>query len=216
MTLAHTLAEYAVPAALITMLPGPDTAMILTTAVKAGRGAAVRAAWGVGTGLLLWGAAAAVGLATALRDSAILYDTFRYVCAVYLVVLAVQAWQTSRSEVVDPAALVEPRPCRRVSSSLGWGYRRALLTCVLNPKLGVFFVVFLPQFIPAGAPVAAISFTLAALQAAEAVLWYLLLGRAAATAGRALARQQVRAWLDRVTAIVFLGFGLRVATDDAP
>lgn len=172
MTLAHTLVEYAVPAALITMLPGPDTAMILTTAVKA----AVRAAWGVGTGLLVWGAAAAVGLAAALRGSTILYDTFRYVCAAYLVVLAAQAWQTSRSEVVDPAALVEPRPCRRVSSSLGWGYGRPLLTCVLNLKLGVFFVVFLPQFIPAGAPVAATSFALAALQAAEAVLWYLNVG----------------------------------------
>jgi threonine/homoserine/homoserine lactone efflux protein len=74
--------------------------------------------------------------------------------------------------------------------SLGWGYRRALLTCALNPKLGVFFVVFLPQFIPAGANVAQTSLALATLQAGEAVLWYLLLGQLAAGAGQLLIRQR--------------------------
>lgn len=54
---------------------------------------------------------------------------------------------------------------------------------------------------------------LAALQAAEAVLWYLLLSRLAGTAGRALARRRVRAWLDRLTATVFIGFAVRLATD---
>lgn len=90
------------------------------------------------------------------------------------------------------------------------------MTCLLNPKLGVFFVVFLPQFIPAGAPVGQLSLALATLQAAEAVLWYLLLGRLASAAARVLARQRVRVWLDRLTAGVFLGFGLRLATEGRP
>jgi threonine/homoserine/homoserine lactone efflux protein len=206
------MAAYAIPAALITMLPGPDTAMVLTTAVRAGRGAAARAAWGVGTGLLGWGIAAAFGLAAALRSSTVLYDVFRLGCAAYLLWLGARAIIASRGR---PPRTTRPATERRRVVSLGWGYRRALLTCLLNPKLGVFFVVFLPQFIPAGASVAATSLALAALQAAEAVLWYLLIGRLASGARKLLDRQQVRAWLDRVTAGVFVGFGLRMAAEAA-
>ena len=100
--------------------------------------------------------------------------------------------------------------------ALGWGYRRALLTCALNPKLGVFFVVFLPQFIPAGAPVGRLSLALASLQAVEAVFWYLLLGRLASAARRLLAHDRVRRWLDRLTAVIFLGFGARLALEARP
>lgn len=209
----NALVAYVIPAALITMLPGPDTAMVLTTAVQAGRRAAARAALGVGTGLLVWGSAAAVGLAAALRSSTVAYELFRLGCAAYLLLLGVQALLASRrtSPATPPAA---PNGRRRVPA-LGWGYRRALLTCVLNPKLGVFFVVFLPQFIPAGAPVGLTSIELAALQAVEAVVWYLLLGRVAHSAGRALAHGPVRRWLDRATAVVFVGFGARLAVDSA-
>ncbi len=96
MDVVHALLAYTLPAALITMLPGPDTAMVFATAVKAGRAAAARAAWGVGTGLLLWGAMAAAGLAAALSASAVLYDAFRLTCEAYLLVLAVQAFRASR------------------------------------------------------------------------------------------------------------------------
>jgi threonine/homoserine/homoserine lactone efflux protein len=88
-----------------------------------------------------------------------------------------------------------------------------MITCLLNPKLGVFFVAFLPQFIPAGSPVATTSLALAGVQAGEAVLWYLLLGRLAAGARRFLDRASVRSWLDRITATVFVGFGLRLAAE---
>ena len=101
MNLTAALLAYAVPAALITMLPGPDTAVVLTTAVRAGRAAAVRAALGVGTGLLIWGAAAATGLAAALRSSSVLYDAFRLTCAAYLIYLAVQAIRASRRPEPD-------------------------------------------------------------------------------------------------------------------
>ena len=202
----QAMVAYAVPAALVTMLPGPDTVMVLATAAKAGRRAAARAAWGVGAGLLLWGVAAAAGLAAALRSSALLYDAFRLSCAAYLLLLALQAFLASRREQESPPATV-------LSGQLGWGFRRALLTCVLNPKLGVFFVVVLPQFVPAGAELWPTSLALAAVQAVEAVGWYLLLGRLALAASQVLARRGVRVWLDRITGAVFLGFGLRLAAE---
>jgi threonine/homoserine/homoserine lactone efflux protein len=210
MSLIAAMSAYAVPAALITMLPGPDTAMVLTTALRAGRGAAARAAWGVGTGLLMWGAAAALGLATALRNCTVAFEVFRWAGAVYLLGLGIRGVLAARSHSAGaPAGPTHEARGR----TLGWGYRRALLTCVLNPKLGVFFVVFLPQFIPAGAPVAPTSLALAAVQGGEAVLWYLLVGRLASGATRVLARARVRAWLDRITACVFIGFGLRMAAE---
>jgi len=213
-SLANAMISYVAPAALITILPGPDTAMVLATAVKSGRPAAVRAAWGVGTGLVLWGAAAAAGLAAALRSSAAAYDAFRLACAGYLLVLGMQALRASRREpeLESPTPTPLTRRLPRLPT-FGWGYRRALLTCALNPKLGVFFVVFLPQFIPPGAPVGTTSMALAVLQAAEAVLWYLLLGRLAGSAGRMLSRRRLRVWLDRVTATVFVGFGVRLASE---
>src|SRR5438552_7256758 len=97
MFLIGPMLAYTIPAALITMLPGPDTAMVLTTALRAGRGAAARAAWGVGTGLLLWGAAAALGLAAALRSCSVAYLVFRWACAVYLLGLGVRAVLASRN-----------------------------------------------------------------------------------------------------------------------
>jgi threonine/homoserine/homoserine lactone efflux protein len=210
--IGSALLAYAVPALLITLLPGPDTIMVLSTAVRAGRAAAARAAWGVATGLVIWGAAAALGLAAALRSSAGIYETFRYCCAAYLLLLALQAMQASRrrSKAPAPAPRSESAAASRI---LGWGYRRALFTCLLNPKLGIFFVVFLPQFIPDGAAVAGTSFALAGLQAVEALLWYLLLGRVAGAASRRLSSGRLRAWLDRVTAGVFVAFGLRIATE---
>jgi len=113
MNLTHALLTYAVPAALITILPVPDTAMVLTTALKAGRAAALRAAWGVGSGLLIWGAAAAVGLAAMLRSSAAVYDAFRIACAAYLILLAIQALRASRRPAADPVAKVQAIPSRR-------------------------------------------------------------------------------------------------------
>ncbi len=209
------LLAYALPALLITLLPGPHTMMVLSTAVRAGRAAAARAAWGVATGLLIWGAAAAMGLAAALRSSAGLYETFRYCCAAYLLLLAIQAMQTSRRRA--EVHMAPPQSESTVSIHiLGWGYRRALLTCLLNPKLGIFFVVFLPQFIPAGAPAAGTSLALAGLQAGEALLWYLLLGRLADAASQTLNSRRLRKWLDRVTAAVFVVFGLRLALETQP
>lgn len=215
--LTDALLSYAVPAALITMLPGPDTAMVLATAIRGGPAAAMRAAWGVGTGLLLWGVAAAAGLAAALRSSAVIYDLFRVACVAYLLVLAAHAVAASRRQTPDASPAARHGGARdRQLPSLGWGYRRALLTCALNPKLGVFFVVVLPQFIPSGAPVASTSVALAALQALEAVLWYFLLSRLAGRMDRVLAKHRVRAWLDRFTAAVLIAFAVRLATESTP
>jgi threonine/homoserine/homoserine lactone efflux protein len=202
---------YAVAAALITMLPGPDTAVVLATALNAGRRAAARAAGGVAVGLLFWGAAASMGVAAILRASSELYTVFRVACIAYLLWLAFKAIRAA-VRMSPGAAEVEPAGHGR-RFRLPWGFRRALLTAVLNPKLGVFFVVFLPQFVPEGTSSLLMSLLFGAIQASEALVWYLALGSVAALARTVLNRPQVRRVIDGLTGAVFVFFGARLALD---
>jgi threonine/homoserine/homoserine lactone efflux protein len=91
------------------------------------------------------------------------------------------------------------------------GYRLGLLTATLNPKLGVFFVTMLPQFIPAHAPVVAYTLALIALHATCAIAWYLVLASIARGGQRWLRRERVQRWIAWSTAAVFTTFGIRTA-----
>jgi threonine/homoserine/homoserine lactone efflux protein len=91
--------------------------------------------------------------------------------------------------------------------------RRGFLTNLLNPKVGVFYVSFLPQFLPDGVPAGPFIFLLAALHALMGLAWFALLIAATRPIAGALQRAAVVRWLDRVTGGVFLGFGLRLALE---
>lgn len=208
-TILAAAGAYAIAAALLTMLPGPDTAIVIATAVNAGRRAAVRAAFGIAVGLLLWGAAASLGVAALLRTSAEVYTVFRIVCVAYLLWLAIGALRSAfRRRAGEAATESHARRFR-----MPWGFRQALLTAVMNPKLGVFFVVFLPQFVPEGTSSMAMTMLFGAIQATEALLWYLLIGSLAAVARKVLSRPRVRRAMDGVTAAIFVFFGARLALD---
>jgi threonine/homoserine/homoserine lactone efflux protein len=208
-TILAAAGAYAIAAALLTMLPGPDTAIVIATAVNAGRRAAVRAAFGIAVGLLFWGAAASLGVAALLRTSAEVYTVFRIVCVAYLLWLAIGALRSAFRRRVDPAATESL--ARRFR--MPWGFRQALLTAVMNPKLGVFFVVFLPQFVPEGTSSMAMTMLFGAIQATEALLWYLLIGSLAAVARKVLSRPRVRRAMDGATGAIFVFFGARLALD---
>jgi threonine/homoserine/homoserine lactone efflux protein len=208
----EALAAYALAAALLTMLPGPDTAIVLATAINAGRAAAVRAALGVGAGLLMWGAAAGLGLAALLRASAEVYTVFKFACAGYLLWLGFMSLRAAlRRRRHGPVAQAEHEVKRRFT--LPWGFRQALLTAMLNPKLGVFFVAFLPQFIPPGTSSFGMTMLFSTIQATEAIVWFLVIGGLASAARSWLSRPRVRRAMAGVTGAVFVFFAVRVATD---
>jgi threonine/homoserine/homoserine lactone efflux protein len=211
-TILTAAGSYAIAAGLLTMLPGPDTAVVIATAVNAGRQAARRASLGIAVALLVWGAAASLGLAALLRASAEIYTGFRIVCVAYLLWLAVGAFRSAlrRRRADQPADTAEPAVPRR---GLPWGFRQALVTALLNPKLGVFFVVFLPQFVPEGTSSMAMTLLFGAIQSAEALLWYLLIGGIAVLVKATLSRPRVRRATDGVTGALFAFFGLRLALD---
>ncbi|WP_159576739.1 LysE family translocator [Microbacterium sp. 8M] len=215
------VSAYAIAAGLLTVLPGPDTAIVLATAIDRGRRDAVGAAFGVAVALLVWAAAASAGVAALLRASAELFTVFRIVCIAYLVWLAIRALRGAlrqhraapASPGVDRPDAGETVPAAHAPRRKGGGFRRALVTGLLNPKLGVFFVVFLPQFVPRNVPTVPMTMLLGAVQAAEALVWYLLVGAIATAASRLLSRRSVRRAIEGATGAVFLFFAGRLALD---
>jgi threonine/homoserine/homoserine lactone efflux protein len=206
MTIAQALAAYVVAAGLLTLTPGLDTALILRTAAVEGPRRAGLAAVGIITGCLVWGAAVALGLGALLAASHLAFTLLKWAGAAYLVWLGVNLILKPRSGF-DLAA-----GAASAGGDFTW-FRRGLLTNLLNPKIGVFYISFLPQFLPAGVAPAPFIFLLAAIHAVLGLAWSACLIGATQPIAGALKRAGVVRWLDRITGGVFLGFGVRLALD---
>ncbi|MFG1705248.1 LysE family translocator [Nonomuraea sp. M3C6] len=203
MDIAGSIWSFAAVVALLTLTPGLDTALILRTSLLAGR----RPAWGVTLGIqlgtLTWGVLTAAGLSALLAASQPAYDILRWAGAAYLVWMGLRMLLT-RSDHPDV-----PEPV-----GFGKGFTRGLVTNLLNPKVGAFYVAMLPQFIPAGAPHAAMGLLLASVHVAEGLLWSAVLIGFASLMSGFLRAPSVRRFLDRLTGVVIVGFGLRLAFNE--
>lgn len=206
MTIAQALIAFCVAAGLLTIAPGLDTALVLRTAAVQGPRDAALAALGIVTGCLTWGAAVAFGLGALLAASELAFTMLKWAGALYLVWLGLNLLLKPRSRFdLELGGRAPPSACSR--SSLGRGY----LTNLLNPKVGVFYVSFLPQFLPAHVPAGPFIFLLAVLHALMGIVWLGLLIVATRPIARALKRPAIIRRLDRLTGVVFLGFGVKLA-----
>jgi threonine/homoserine/homoserine lactone efflux protein len=205
-TLAQALAAYVVAAGLLTLTPGLDTALILRTAAAEGPKRAAFAQMGINTGCLIWGAAVALGLGALLDASQLAFTVLKWAGAAYLVWLGLNLILRPR-ERFDIAAVAATD-----GDDFTW-MRRGLLTNLLNPKIGVFYVSFLPQFLPEGVPARPFIFLLAVIHVVIGTCWSACLIAATQPIAAALKRPAVVRWLDRATGVVFLGFGVRLALE---
>lgn len=209
MTPAHAILAFTATAGLLTITPGLDTALVLRTAAVEGGRRALLAGMGICLGCLVWGFAVAVGLGELLTLSRFAYDTLRVAGALYLIYLGVRLL-TRRAPSLEVAG--PPRPPAPAPS---W-FARGLLTNLLNPKVGVFYITLLPQFVPSGTPVTAFSMLLAAIHAALGLCWFALLVVATRPLTRWLTRPRVAKGLDRATGLVFVAFGLGLLVERRP
>jgi threonine/homoserine/homoserine lactone efflux protein len=207
MTVAQALIAFTAAAGLLTITPGLDTALVLRTAAVEGPRRAALAGLGIVLGCLAWGGAVALGLGALLTASRLAFDVLKWAGAAYLVWLGLKLILRPRQSFELAAAAPKP-----AGGGAAW-LRRGLLTNLLNPKVGVFYVSFLPQFLPAGVPAAPFIFLLAAIHAVLGLAWFAgLIGATRPIAG-ALQKATVVRWLDRLTGGVFLGFGVRLALE---
>ncbi len=200
-----SLGAFTLAAVLIVLLPGPDTLVVLRNLLRGGRGTAVRTVFGVLSGLSVWVITAALGLSAVLRASNDAYLALRVAGAVYLLWLGISSLR-SRGQAAPE------RPARR-RSLVGQGYSAGLATDLLNPKVGVFFVTFLPGFVPAGYSVGWMSVLLGAIFVALTGLYFAVFVLASARITHWMSTSHIRRRMDRLTGLVLIGFGVKLATE---
>ncbi len=204
MTITQSLLAFALAAGVLTLTPGLDTALVLRTAAADGRRPAIYAATGVALGVVGWGAVVALGLGALLLASSLAFTALKAVGAVYLLYLGAHmlVWPRHRFE------LGSARPAAATHNAM---LRRGVLTNLLNPKVGLFYLAFLPQFVPEGVPAAPFMLMLAGLHALMGLAWLSALAAGVDSARAFFDRPRAVAWLDRITGGIFIGFGLRLA-----
>tara|TARA_B100000614_G_scaffold255041_1_gene271429 strand:+ start:1644 stop:2282 length:639 start_codon:yes stop_codon:yes gene_type:complete len=203
------LAGFAVAAGLLVITPGLDMALVLRTLAVEGQRKALAAAAGVVSGVLAWGLAVALGLGALLALSGTLYMFLQYAGAAYLLWLGLGMVRAALKSGA-PSDAVSPALPSAPSRSGNW-FMKGLLTNLLNPKMGVFYVSFLPQFIPAGVSIVGFSLLLAALHAALGMAWFALLILGSRPLRHWFAQAAVARWLDGLTGGVLIALGLRIA-----
>jgi threonine/homoserine/homoserine lactone efflux protein len=201
---SSSLALFMAAVLALNLTPGPDMLFCFATGVNRGRAAGAVAALGIGAGTLVHTAAAALGLAGLLLASPLAFDIVRYAGAAYLVWLA---WKTLRA---PPLGVAGTMPERR---SLWRVFGHGAVTNVLNPKVALFFLAFLPQFVdPNAGPVALQVFVLGILINLSVTLFNLAVGAGAGGLGSVLARNPAISRIQRyVTATIFVGLAARLA-----
>ncbi|MFI8993764.1 LysE family translocator [Streptomyces sp. NPDC053542] len=219
-----SLLGFTVVAALLTVSPGPDFAVVLRTALRSGRRAALCSALGIAAGCFVWGLAGAAGLTAMLSASRVAYDGLRIAGAAYLMWLGFQALRSAHRSArrgtteatASPESAPADGPAGPEAPQTPWrAFRTGVLTNVLNPKVGVVYMSLLPQFIPHGAPVVATTLMLVAVHAVLGVVWLGSVTLAVHRARAVFRRPRVRRRLEQLTGTVLLGLGAAVAAETA-
>lgn len=201
------LVPFLLASIVVTVVPGADMALVTRQVLVGGTALAQRTIFGNLAGLLVHGAALAVGLSALLVASATAYTVVKLVGAAYLVYLGVQALLASRRPPLgDEAVAVGGGAPRRA-------FLQGLVSTVLNPKPALFFLTFLPQFVDRDGPVLAQTLALAGIHVVVGLIWLSAYARLVQRARSVLTAPRVKAWLERTTGAVLIAFGLRVAVE---
>ena len=192
---------------MLSLSPGPDDVLVLRNALRGGPRLGLATVGGVAVGSLAWGAAAALGLGAVVAESAPVHDVLRFSGACYLVAVGIAP---VLAEVAGRRHPARPAAADRRSRGAGSAFASGLLSDMLNPKIGLFYVAVVPQFVPAGAPAVRYAL-LCAIDVAVAVVWLSVLAWVAHAAVRWLLLPRVVVWSQRVTSVTLVGLGASAA-----
>lgn len=196
-------------AAIVIVVPGPDTAIVTKNALLHGQRAALGTAFGVETGLAVWTVASAVGVASLVRASDTAFTALKLIGALYLVWLGIQALRAARGG----GAHFDPESTRRAHLGGRGGFRQGLLSDLANPKIGAFFTGLLPQFAGPGHSVLLPFLILGGLFVLMTVVWLCAYALVAVRASEVLRRPRVKAAIDGLSGVILIGFGVRLALE---
>jgi threonine/homoserine/homoserine lactone efflux protein len=192
---------------LLAVTPGPDMAVVTKNALAHGRRGVVLTTTGIAVALACWVTATAIGLSALLRASGEALFVLKLAGAAYLAYLGVRTLIESRRLRGDLLADAPPAaPAHAI-------FRQGFLSAISNPKLGVFFVTFLPQFVAPGQALFPRLLMLGLIFAIIGWTWMNVYGLLVTRLRDFIAAPRVRRWMERVTGVVLLGFGARLAVE---
>lgn len=205
----HDLWLFAATVFVFNLTPGPDLLFTLSRTLRRGVRGGIAAACGIGAGCVVHTLAAAFGLAAMLAASAEAFSAIKWIGAAYLVWLAIGLLRAEPKADAD----VAPALAKVASeASLGRIFRQGLLTNALNPKVAIFFLAFLPQFIDAGSPHKTFAFlALGSWFIAQGIVFLVAFAAIVAPLGRWQASARVRRGLRACGGALFLGMAARLA-----
>ncbi|MDC3414480.1 LysE family translocator [Aquibacillus sp. 3ASR75-11] len=194
---------------LLIILPGPDTAIATKNTLAAGRTGGFKTLFGTFCALLIHTFAAVVGLSAIIVKSALLFSIFKYVGAVYLFYLGIKTLWAIRNKKAD-AAIEMPIASKYGSKSC---FKQGFLTNILNPKVAIFFLTFLPQFVDSGSntfvPFLLMGITYAILTA----VWFLFYISLVNQISIFMKKPKTTMFVEAITGTVLIGFGIKLALE---
>lgn len=202
----HNLGLYVVSGLLLNLAPGVDFLYVLTRSLSRGFGAGVWAALGIAAGCFVHIGAAALGLSAILASSAMAFSIVKWIGAGYLIYLGVTMLMSRGSLRLDATPTVNADSYSRV-------FWQGFLTNVLNPKIALFFLAFVPQFIDPASPTKVEAFLLlGAIFNTTGTIWNIVVARASSfLAARLRAASKLGVWLNRCLGGLFIALGVRLA-----
>jgi threonine/homoserine/homoserine lactone efflux protein len=208
-SVTESLLQFALVAALLTVIPGLDTVLVLRTAISRGRAPAFATAAGICTGTVAWGVAAALGASALLAASEAAFTALKIAGACYMAWLGISMFvRTLRNGPPEPVDVPRARRSRGA-------WLTGVTTSLLNPKVGVFYMAMIPQFLPQDVPPLLMGILLPLVHNVEGMLWF---------AGIIVATQYSRRWLqspsvgratDRIAGVVLVAFAAKIAASKA-
>jgi threonine/homoserine/homoserine lactone efflux protein len=191
------------------MSPGPDFVIVTRSAALSGRRAGMACAAGIGAGVFAWSAVTALGVAGLLAASAVAFTVVKLAGAAYLMLLGIRALLAARRGEYDGPGAGRPKVIGPLVA-----FRHGLLTNLLNPKVAVFFIALVPQFLPAD-PAVLDTVVLGAVAAAVSVVWFCVVANVVGALRRLFAKVRVRRTIDAVMGGLLIGLGLRIAVQSS-
>jgi threonine/homoserine/homoserine lactone efflux protein len=205
----HDLGLFIVSGLLLNIMPGPDSLLIMTRSATQGWRAGSAAALGIGAGTMVHVFAAAIGLSAVLATSATAFTVVKYVGAAYILYMAVGLLRSKKSKPSATVTAVPPLPYRKI-------FLQGFLTNVLNPKVALFFLAFVPQFIALDASNKPLAFiVLGIIFNFNGMLWcHFLAVFTAQASARLQVSPLVSTILNRITGALFVWLGVKLALSE--
>ncbi len=188
----------------VVMSPGVDTALITKRTVSEGRTSGYRMAMGITAGSLVHTFAAAFGLSAILMQSALAFEIVKYVGAIYLIYLGVSSFMTRKKQETEENLKDQIKPGQSA-------FKQGLLSNVLNPKVAMFFLTFLPQFVTPGSSSIQQLLMMGVIYTFLSISWFFVYVFFINYLRSWLLSAKVQRAMDRATGLVLIGFGVKLA-----